>query len=217
MASGLGQLTDLQTVTVFNIGDDLSHCSIGDLKNLCRLRGHIHITGLQNITAGDDAKEANLVDSSLGMLVSITIDDCQNCNEIPYLGDLPSLKYLFIQKMYVVESFGQRSNSLTTDGRCTESVGDILFAILEWNKQGGFPTASLSLSTNDTAAQVLQYLRPNSNLEELIMKGYNGSSFPSWNIRRNLMKYIPPPSELSYACMAEGDISIIEASCSYSR
>ncbi|EEC81848.1 hypothetical protein OsI_25616 [Oryza sativa Indica Group] len=23
------------------------------------------------------------------------------------------------------------------------------------------------------------------------------------NIRRNLMKYIPPPSELSYACMAE--------------
>nr|XP_025882736.1 uncharacterized protein LOC9272321 isoform X2 [Oryza sativa Japonica Group] len=24
------------------------------------------------------------------------------------------------------------------------------------------------------------------------------------NIRRNLMKYIPPPSELSYACMAEG-------------
>uniref|UniRef100_A0A0D3GPI5 R13L1/DRL21-like LRR repeat region domain-containing protein n=1 Tax=Oryza barthii TaxID=65489 RepID=A0A0D3GPI5_9ORYZ len=119
-------------------------------------------------------------DSSLGMLVSITIDDCQNCNEIPYLGDLPSLKYLFIQKMYVVESFGQRSNSLTTDGRCTESVGDVLFAILEWNKQGGFPTASLSLSTNDTAAQVLQYLRPNSNLEELIMKGYNGSSFPSW-------------------------------------
>uniref|UniRef100_A0A0E0J2W4 R13L1/DRL21-like LRR repeat region domain-containing protein n=1 Tax=Oryza nivara TaxID=4536 RepID=A0A0E0J2W4_ORYNI len=250
MASGLGQLTDLQIVTVFNIGDDLSHCSIGDLKNLCRLRGHIHITGLQNITAGDDAKEANLVDSSLGMLVSITIDDCQNCNEIPYLGDLPSLKYLFIQKMYVVESFGQRSNSLTTDGRCTESLGDILFAILEWNKQGGFPTASLSLSTNDTAAQVLQYLRPNSNLEELIMKGYNGSSFPSWvgslpldrdmgawqewsefkdehfpqlkylsivrcaklkvrgkNIRRNLMKYIPPPSELSYACMAEGQYS----------
>jgi hypothetical protein len=84
-------------------------------------------------------------DSSLGMLVSITIDDCQNCNEIPYLGDLPSLKYLFIQKMYVVESFGQRSNSLTTDGRCTESLGDILFAILEWNKQGRFPTASLSL------------------------------------------------------------------------
>uniref|UniRef100_A0A0E0EA28 NB-ARC domain-containing protein n=1 Tax=Oryza meridionalis TaxID=40149 RepID=A0A0E0EA28_9ORYZ len=230
MASGLGQLTDLQTVTVFNIGDDLSHCSIGDLKNLCRLRGHIHITGLQNITAGDDAKEANLVDSSLGMLVSITIDDCQNCNEIPYLGDLPSLKYLFIQKMYVVESFGQRT-------------------------------------TNDTAAQVLQYLRPNSNQEELIIEGYNGSSFPSWvgslpldrdmgaweewsefkdehfpqlkylsivrcakltvlpnftsgpkqrirscekllqplcqNIRRNLMKYIPPPSELSYACMAE--------------
>ncbi len=61
MASGLGQLTDLQIVTIFNIGDDLSHCSIGDLKNLCRLRGHIHITGLQNITAGDDAKEANLV------------------------------------------------------------------------------------------------------------------------------------------------------------
>ncbi|XP_052140376.1 putative disease resistance protein RGA1 [Oryza glaberrima] len=176
MPHGIGQLTDLQTLTVFNTGDDLSHCSIGDLKNLSGLRGHVHITGLQNITASDDAKEANLVgkqflgaltlewcwssqdmeddsdkeianqvlhnlqpntnlqelsirnysanlfpnwiqDSSLSMLVSITIDDCQDCNEIPHLGDLPFLKYFLIHKMYAVESFGQRSNPLTTEGK----------------------------------------------------------------------------------------------------
>uniref|UniRef100_A0A0D3GPI4 TF-B3 domain-containing protein n=1 Tax=Oryza barthii TaxID=65489 RepID=A0A0D3GPI4_9ORYZ len=207
MPSGLGQLTDLQTLTVFNIGDDLSHCSIRDLKNLSGLRGHVHITGLQNITAGDDAKEANLVgkqflqaltlewccsseemedegdketanqvlqnlqpntsiqelaiqnypgnsfpnwikDSGLCMLVSITIDNSQDCNEIPYLGDLPCLKFLFIQKMYAVENFGQRSNSLTTDGKHAPGFPSLeilnlweMYSLQFWNgtRYGDFP------------------------------------------------------------------------------
>uniref|UniRef100_A0A0E0AI15 TF-B3 domain-containing protein n=1 Tax=Oryza glumipatula TaxID=40148 RepID=A0A0E0AI15_9ORYZ len=207
MPSGLGQLTDLQTLTVFNIGDDLSHCSIRDLKNLSGLSGHVHITGLQNITAGDDAKEANLVgkqflqaltlewccsseemedesdkeianqvlqnlqpntsiqelaiqnypgnsfpnwikDSGLCMLVSITIDNSQDCNEIPYLGDLPCLKFLFIQKMYAVENFGQRSNSLTTDGKHAPGFPSLeilnlweMYSLQFWNgtRYGDFP------------------------------------------------------------------------------
>uniref|UniRef100_A0A0E0LJ93 TF-B3 domain-containing protein n=1 Tax=Oryza punctata TaxID=4537 RepID=A0A0E0LJ93_ORYPU len=207
MPSGLGQLTDLQTLTVFNIGDDLSHCSIRDLKNLSGLRGHVHITGLQNITAGDDAKEENLVgkqflqaltlewccsseemedesdkeianqvlqnlqpntsiqelaiqnypgnlfpnwikDSCLCMLVSITIDNSQDCNEIPYLGDLPCLKFLFIQKMYAVENFGQRSNSLTTDGKDAPRFPSLeilnlweMYSLQFWNgtRYGDFP------------------------------------------------------------------------------
>uniref|UniRef100_A0A0D9WXL4 R13L1/DRL21-like LRR repeat region domain-containing protein n=1 Tax=Leersia perrieri TaxID=77586 RepID=A0A0D9WXL4_9ORYZ len=203
----LGNLEDLILSDLFNIGDDLSHCSIGDLKNLRGLRGHVHIRGLQNIAAGDDTKEANLVgkqllealtvewcsssddmeadndkeianqvlrnlqpntsllelairnypgnlfptwiqDSSLGMLVSITIEDCQDCSEIPYLGDLPSLKFLFIQKLYAVESFGQTSNSLATEGKHVPGFPSLeilnlweMYSLQFWNgtRYGDFP------------------------------------------------------------------------------
>ncbi|CAN6171638.1 unnamed protein product [Urochloa humidicola] len=171
---GIGQLTDLQTLTEFNIGNNLSHCSIVELKNLNGLRGHVHVTGLQNIMTADDAREANMdgkhflealtlewsysdecmdyglreeianmillnlqtnsnlqklvvrnyagnlfplwmQGSYLSKLVSITLDSCYNCSELPYLGDLPSLKSLFIQRMNSIETFGIVDNSLATE------------------------------------------------------------------------------------------------------
>ncbi|CAL5076086.1 unnamed protein product [Urochloa decumbens] len=171
---GIGQLTDLQTLTEFNIGNNFSHCSIVELKNLNGIRGHVHVTGLQNIMTADDAKEANMVekhflealtlewsysdecmdyglgqdianmilqnlqtnsnlqklvvrnyagnlfplwmqDSYLSKLVSITLDSCYNCSELPYLGDLPSLKSLFIQRMNFIKTFGTMGNSLATE------------------------------------------------------------------------------------------------------
>ncbi|CAL5066073.1 unnamed protein product [Urochloa decumbens] len=173
---GIGQLTDLQTLTEFNIGNNFSHCSIVELKNLNGIRGHVHVTGLQNIMTADDAKEANMVekhflealtlewsysdecmdyglgqdianmilqnlqtnsnlqklvvrnyagnlfplwmqDSYLSKLVSITLDSCYNCSELPYLGDLPSLKSLFIQRMNFIKTFGTMGNSLATEGK----------------------------------------------------------------------------------------------------
>ncbi|CAN6165813.1 unnamed protein product [Urochloa humidicola] len=174
MPHGIGQLTDLQTLTEFNIGKNLSQCSIAELKNLNGLRGHVHITGLENIKTADDAREATIVDkhflealtlewsytdegmddgigpvisnkilqnlqpssnlqklvvrnyagnlfplwmqdSYLSKLVSITLDNCYNCSELPYLGDLPSLKSLFIQRMNSIETFGIMDNSLATE------------------------------------------------------------------------------------------------------
>ncbi|OEL25710.1 Disease resistance protein RGA2 [Dichanthelium oligosanthes] len=174
MPHGIGQLTDLQTLTEFNIGNNLSQCSIAELKNLNGLRGHVHVTGLENIKMADDAREANIVgkhflealtlewsysdegmndglgqeiankilqnlepnsnlqnlvvqnypgnlfplwmqDSYLSKLVSITLDNCYGCSELPYIGDLPSLKFLFIQRMNDIESFGIESNSLATE------------------------------------------------------------------------------------------------------
>ncbi|CAN6222955.1 unnamed protein product, partial [Urochloa humidicola] len=171
---GIGQLTDLQTLTEFNIGNNLSHCSIVELKNLNGLRGHVHVTGLQNTMTADDAREANMdgkhflealtlewsysdecmdyglreeianmilqnlqtnsnlqklvvrnyagnlfplwmQGSYLSKLVSITLDSCYNCSELPYLGDLPSLKSLFIQRMNSIETFGIVDNSLATE------------------------------------------------------------------------------------------------------
>jgi len=175
MPNGIGQLTDLQTLTEFNIGNNLSQCSIAEFKNLNGLRGHVHVTGLENIKTADDAREANIVgkhflealtlewfyndeddiddgfcqesannilqnlqpnsnlqklvvqnypgnvfplwmqDSYLCKLVSITLDNCYGCSKLPYLGDLPSLKSLFIQRMNSLESFGIESNSLVTE------------------------------------------------------------------------------------------------------
>uniref|UniRef100_A0A0A9BT19 AP2/ERF domain-containing protein n=1 Tax=Arundo donax TaxID=35708 RepID=A0A0A9BT19_ARUDO len=168
MPAGIGQLTDLQTLAIFTVGNDLLHCSIGELKNLSGLRGHIHITGLENVKTAEDARVANIMgknvvealtlewcyssegmeddlgkeiankilqnlqpsnniqdlvirnyagnlfpvwmqDSSLCKLVSVTLDNCHECSELPYLADLPSLKYLCIQRMNALESFGHSS------------------------------------------------------------------------------------------------------------
>ncbi|KAF8776320.1 hypothetical protein HU200_003639 [Digitaria exilis] len=176
MPNGIGRLTDLQTLTVFNIGNDLLHCSVVDLKNLSGLMGHVHITGLENIKIADDAREANIVgkhflealtlewscsndgmeydlekeianeilqslqpssnikelvirnyagnlfpswmhNSYLCNIISVTLDNCQECSELPYLGYLPSLKSLFIQKMNSVETFGIDCNPLATEGK----------------------------------------------------------------------------------------------------
>lgn len=54
-------------------------------------------------------------DSYLCKLVSVTLDNCHECNELPCLGDLPSLKNLFIQRMSLIESFGINRNSLATE------------------------------------------------------------------------------------------------------
>ncbi|KAJ1288857.1 hypothetical protein BS78_02G120100 [Paspalum vaginatum] len=174
MPHGIGHLTDLQTLTTFNIGNDLLHCSVMDLKNLNGLKGHVHVTGLENIRTANDAREANMkgkhfvealtlewpysdegMDDDMGdetasevlqnlqpnsnimelairnypgklfpiwmqdnylcKLISVTLDNCHGCRELPYLGDLPSLKSLFIQRISAIETFGIENNSLDTE------------------------------------------------------------------------------------------------------
>lgn len=171
---GIGQLTDLQTLAVFSIGNNSLHCSIRELANLSGLRGHVHISGIERINTVDDAKEANLMDklfiealtlewcyrnesigddseneitndvlqhlqpnsnlrnlfirnytgslfpvwmqdSYLSKLISVKLDNCSDCFELPYFGHLPSLKYLFIQKMNAVESFIVDCDSSVTE------------------------------------------------------------------------------------------------------
>lgn len=174
MPHGIGYLTDLQTLTMFNIGNDMLHCSISELNNLNGLRGHVHVTRLENIMTANDAREANMMgkhllealtlewsyqdegmdddmgkeiaseilqnlqpnsnimeliirnyagdlfpvwmqDNYLCKLTSVTLDNCHGCSELPYLGDLPSLKSLFIQRINVVERFGIETSSLATE------------------------------------------------------------------------------------------------------
>lgn len=168
MPFGVGQLIHLRALPVLNVGEDLSDCSIWELRDLDNLHGDLAITGLENIKVGNDAKEARLInkkylktltlewgDSSIykeedseeiaaeileslqppsdlenltvrsysgclfplwidkfpfDSLLSVTLDNCYNCTVLPALGDLPSLKYLCIRKMYALQKFGYASS-----------------------------------------------------------------------------------------------------------
>ncbi|XP_077215953.1 putative disease resistance protein RGA3 [Tasmannia lanceolata] len=59
MPPELGKLISLQTLTIFVVGKE-SGCGIRELKNLTELRGNIHISNLENVIVGKEAKEANL-------------------------------------------------------------------------------------------------------------------------------------------------------------
>jgi len=43
-------------------------------------------------------------------LQSITFDNCYNCSMLPALGDLQSLRYLCIRKMYALKTFGHTAS-----------------------------------------------------------------------------------------------------------
>ncbi|KAM0954097.1 putative virus X resistance protein-like, coiled-coil [Dioscorea sansibarensis] len=58
--SGIGKLTNLQTLTAINIRRGKEGCSIGELKELVNLRGHLGMGGIQNVSKAKDAREANL-------------------------------------------------------------------------------------------------------------------------------------------------------------
>ncbi|KAJ3670647.1 hypothetical protein LUZ60_008073 [Juncus effusus] len=60
MPSGIGRLTNLRILAPFSVGIDQSHCGIEELVNLKNLKGSLEIFGLENVTAGIDAKEADL-------------------------------------------------------------------------------------------------------------------------------------------------------------
>ncbi|XP_059652640.1 putative disease resistance protein At3g14460 [Cornus florida] len=55
----MSRLKDLQHLTNFVVGKD-GGSRISALKNLCQLRGKLHILGLENVTSGSDASKANL-------------------------------------------------------------------------------------------------------------------------------------------------------------
>ncbi|PAN10488.1 hypothetical protein PAHAL_2G096500 [Panicum hallii] len=59
MPSGIGELTRLQRLPFFAIGNEPAGCGIEELNELVNLRGHLHITGLNNLD-GAKAATANL-------------------------------------------------------------------------------------------------------------------------------------------------------------
>ncbi|XP_077239707.1 putative disease resistance protein RGA3 [Tasmannia lanceolata] len=58
--SGVGELICLQTLCKFVVGAKESGNGIGELKDLINLRGEIHISHLERVRNGEEAKEANM-------------------------------------------------------------------------------------------------------------------------------------------------------------
>ncbi|TVU39681.1 hypothetical protein EJB05_13113, partial [Eragrostis curvula] len=134
MPSGLGELTELQRLPFFTVGNESAGCGIEKLSELVNLRGHLHIKGLNNLDSAQAAM-ANL-SNKLG-IQRLTLEWSEPTNFSKNLSDL-------------------QSNAL--NGRAD-------------NRAPGSSTI---------ADQVLKCLKPHSNLEELTIKGYNGSFLPTW-------------------------------------
>jgi hypothetical protein len=134
MPSGIGELTRLQRLPFFAIGNEPAGCSIADLNELVNLEGHLHITGLNNLDVAQ-ASTANLWNK------------------------------LGIQKLTLEWSELTNFNQSLCDPQ-----GNTVSCMSDSQHQG----------ISATGDQVLKCLKPHSNLEELSIKGYNGSFSSSW-------------------------------------
>ncbi|XP_060670486.1 putative disease resistance protein At3g14460 [Ziziphus jujuba] len=60
MPSNMGKLTNLRTLSYFEVGKESSSSGIGELGPLLHLRRTLHISGLENVNGVEDAAMANL-------------------------------------------------------------------------------------------------------------------------------------------------------------
>ncbi|KAA8531410.1 hypothetical protein F0562_006094 [Nyssa sinensis] len=63
MPTDIGQLTSLQTLPLFVVGQD-RRCRIEELGCLCNLRAKLNIYGLEHVRGKEEAKKANLLEKS---------------------------------------------------------------------------------------------------------------------------------------------------------
>ncbi|CAN6209856.1 unnamed protein product [Urochloa humidicola] len=302
MPSGIGELTRLQRLPYFAIGNESAGCGIEELNELVNLRGHLHITGLNNLDSAQAAAanlwnklgiqkltlewsghtnfskslcdpQGNAVSSisdsrgpgsspakdqvlkclkphsnleelsiknfngsfsstwsgwlPLDRLTSIELKDCNNCEELPPLGCLPSLKHILIQslpsiKLVGPEFFGDVGDIASSSANrvCTvfPALESLKFRNMKaWDKWCGvksehFPNLKyLSLAR----CRKLKLLPEFTSEPKLIIRHCDLLQMPLCQKYLNTVKHIPGQSEISYTCITEGDILVLEASCSY--
>ncbi|KAJ1288858.1 hypothetical protein BS78_02G120200 [Paspalum vaginatum] len=302
MPSGIGELTRLQKLPFFSIGNESAGCGIEELNELVNLRGHLHITGLNNLDGAQaataklcnkfgiqkltlewseltnitkslpdpqgntmsgisDSKDhgfsaaadhvlkclkphSNLEELSikhyngsfsstwsgwlpLDRLASIELKDCHNCQELPPLGCLPSLKYILIQslpnvKLVGTEFFGKVEEIASSSGSRVCNVFPALQSLKfrnmetweEWCgvKSEHFPNLKhLSIAR----CRKLKQLPKFTSEPKLKIQHCDLLQMQSCQKYQNIVKHKPAQSEISYTCITEGDILVLEASCSY--
>lgn len=302
MPSGIGELTRLQRLPFFAIGNEPAGCSIADLNELVNLEGHLHITGLNNLdvaqastanlwnklgiqkltlewseltnfnqslcdpqgnavscmsdsqhqgisATGDQVLKclkphSNLEELSikgyngsfssswlgwlpLDRLASIELKDCHNCKEVPPLGCLPSLKHILIQSLPSVKLIGPEffgnvgdttSNSRSRICNVFPSLESLKFRNMEaWEEWLGVKSEHFPNLKYFSIARCskLKLLPKFTSEPKLKIQYCDLLQMPLCQKYRNKVKHIPAQNEISYTCIAEGDILVLEASCSY--
>ncbi|NP_001169355.1 Putative disease resistance RPP13-like protein 1-like [Zea mays] len=299
MPSGIGELTRLQRLPFFAIENEPAGCTIADLNELVNLEGHLHITGLNNLD-GAQASIANLwnkpriksltlewsgvtnfskslcdpqgnavsciSDSQhpaisatadqvlnclkphsnleelsikgyngsfsrswlgwlpLDRLASIELKDCRNCKEVPPLGCLPSLKHILIQSLPSVKLIGPEffGNAGDTTSNIRSRICNV-FPALKSLKFSNMEAWEEWLGVKSEHFPNLKYFSIVRCSKLKLLPKF--TSEPKLKIRycdllqmplcQNPVKHIPAKKEISYTCIAEGDILVLEASCSY--
>ncbi|KAJ3680025.1 hypothetical protein LUZ60_016303 [Juncus effusus] len=111
MPAGMGQMTNLQTLPLIVVNSEIDGCGVKELGSLEKLKGELHISGMDNVTDAKFAEQANMQNK------------CK------------------LQKL-----------------------------TLEWSAPGA----------DESIFEVVEKLKPHSNMKELIIKGFCGNRFPSW-------------------------------------
>ncbi|KAG0542502.1 hypothetical protein BDA96_02G109700 [Sorghum bicolor] len=302
MPPGIGELTRLQRLPFFAIGNEPAGCSIADLNQLVNLKGRLHIAGLNNLDGAQastanlwnklgiqklilewselrnfnkslydpqgkavscisDSQHRRIIDTAdqvlkclkphsnleelsikgyngsfspswlgwlpLDRLASIELKDCHNCKEVPSLGCLPSLKHILIQSLPNVKLIGPEffgnvgdttSNSRSRICNVFPSLESLKFRNMEaWEEWLGVKSEHFPNLKYFSIARCrkLKLLPKFTSEPKLKIRYCDLLQMPLCQKYRNTVKHIPAKNEISYTCIAEGDILVLEASCSY--
>ncbi|GLT96509.1 hypothetical protein SLE2022_141250 [Rubroshorea leprosula] len=154
MPSGIGNLKNLITLSKFIVGKASGKMTrLSNLKNLSQLRGRLSILDLQNVLDVQDAREANL--DKIHGLEELDLEWTSSDIDLDSDFDL------------------ERNLERTTSDIDLDSYFD-----LERNLER-------TTSDNDRdelvlKMQVLNWLKPHSNLKSLKISYYGGENFPPW-------------------------------------
>ncbi|KAL5729846.1 hypothetical protein ACHQM5_002741 [Ranunculus cassubicifolius] len=102
MPVGIGQLTCLQTLSIF-IAGSINGCHIKELQGLNHLRGELKIKGLEFVRSSMESKESNLMTRDKLRSLDLTCSDShlQKENEVDVIEGLqphPNIKRLSIEE-----------------------------------------------------------------------------------------------------------------------
>ncbi|MED6179924.1 hypothetical protein PIB30_005382 [Stylosanthes scabra] len=95
MPHGMGNLTNLQTLSGFIVGKDYGR-RIVELKDLVDLTGAFCISKIENVSSSEEAQEVDLS-------VDMRLYNCINCECLLPIGKLPALRFLWVDEMDKLE------------------------------------------------------------------------------------------------------------------
>ncbi len=171
MPNQICRLENLQTLSTFVVGKD-GGSRIRDMRDMLQLQGSVIISGLENVVNFTDAMEVNLKDKQeLNQLVlqwsNVFEDSIDVVNEKE---ESKMQQILTIKKDISIRGYRRTR---------FPSYRETLKA---YEQEPAEPTLGRSNSSDDARNEtdVLEMLQPHKNMEQILIKDYGGTKFPSW-------------------------------------